>query len=324
MRINRKIMLCATVICCLLAFTGIVFASDQYPSKTIRIIVPYAAGGGTDTFGRNIAANLKSQLGVDVIVSNVVGGSGAIGRAEAAKAKADGYTMLMDDKAFISALHMGVGKITYKDMDPVCRLDEVAFALVVNAKSNIKTLKEYLEYAKNNPGAVTIGVSGIGGMAHLNAEAIKLYGNVKLTVVPFEGGAMSRTALAGGHVASIVAQLGEIDSFVKAGDFKILALTSESREKAFPDVPTFKESGVDFSLSQWRGIWVPKGTPVEVVTFLEKAIKKAMDSESFQDLSKKNFTTAKYLNHNGLAKELVKTDGDLKKVVDAAGLNPKK
>ncbi|MGE5592606.1 MAG: Bug family tripartite tricarboxylate transporter substrate binding protein [Betaproteobacteria bacterium] len=297
-----------------------VLAQGQFPSKPIRIIVPYAAGGGTDIVARRLAQDLEKILGVNVIVANVVGGSGAIGRAEAAKAPADGYTLFMDDKAFLSSYYMGVSTVGWRDMQPVCRLDGASFVLVVSSKSPFKTVSDLIDYAKKNPGVVTIAVSGIGGVSHLNAEAIKIAGNVNVVIVPFEGGAMTRTAVAGGHVTATIAQVAEIYSFVQAGDFRILAVSDDQRNPGIPDVPTFRESGVDFSLDQWRGIYAPKGTPATVVEKLENAFREAMETDGFKQLCAQNFTRPMYLNHKEFAAELEKTDAVLKDIVTKAGL----
>ncbi|MCR4401571.1 MAG: tripartite tricarboxylate transporter substrate binding protein [Firmicutes bacterium] len=296
------------------------FAQGQFPTKPIRIIVPYAAGGGTDLVARRLAQDLEKILGVNVVVANVVGGSGAIGRAEAAKAPADGYTLFMDDKAFLSSYHMGVSTVNWRDMEPVCRLDGASFVLVVSSKSQFKTINDLIDYAKKNPGVVTIAVSGIGGVSHLNAEAIKIAGNVNIVIVPFEGGAMTRTAVAGGHVTATVAQIAEIYSFVKAGDFRILAVSDDKRNPGIPDVPTFRESGVNFSLDQWRGIYAPKGTPTAIIERLEKAFQQAMETEGFKGLCAQNFTRPLYLDHKAFAAELENTDAILKDIVTKAGL----
>ncbi|MFZ2781801.1 MAG: tripartite tricarboxylate transporter substrate binding protein [Rectinemataceae bacterium] len=316
MRKNLTILL--LLVACVLGNS--VFAQSQFPSQPIRLIVPYAAGGGTDIVARTLAQNLEKIVGVNVLVSNVVGSSGAIGRDSASKASADGYTLFMDDKAFLSSYYMGIGSVNWRDMQPVCRLDGASFVLVVSAKSPFKTVKEFIDYSKQNPGVVTIAVSGIGGISHLNVEAIKIASNAKLIIVPFEGGAMTRTAVAGGHVTATVAQISEIYSFVQAGDFRILAVSDEERNPGLPEVPTFRESGVDFSLDQWRGIYAPKGTPTAVVEKLENAFRAAMESKSFKDLCEKSFTRPLYLDHKQFAAELEKTDVVLKNIVTQAGL----
>ncbi len=306
------------MVMCILGYSA--FAQSQFPTQPVRLIVPYAAGGGTDIVARTLAQSLEKILGVNVLVSNVVGSSGAIGRDSASKASADGYTLFMDDKAFLSSYYMGIGSVTWRDMQPVCRLDGASFVLVVNSKSPFKTVKEFLDYAKQNPGVVTIAVSGIGGISHLNVEAIKIASGAKIVIVPFEGGAMTRTAVAGGHITATVAQISEIYSFVQAGDFRILAVSDDERNPGIPAVPTFRESGVDFSLDQWRGIYAPKNTPTVVVEKLQNAFRAAMETKSFKDLCEKSFTRPLYLDHKQFTAELGKTDVALKDIVTQAGL----
>jgi len=315
---KRNLAMLFLIVVCI--FGSSVFAQSQYPAQPVRLIVPYAAGGGTDIVARTLAQSLEKILGVNVLVSNIVGSSGAIGRDSASKASADGYTLFMDDKAFMSSYYMGIGSVTWRDMQPICRLDGASFVLVVNSKSPFKTVKEFLDYAKQNPGVVTIAVSGIGGISHMNVEAIKYASGAKIVIVPFDGGAMTRTAVAGGHITATVAQISEIYSFVQAGDFRILAVSDAERNPGIPSVPTFRESGVDFSLDQWRGIYAPKGTPAAVVEKLETAFRAAMETKAFTDLCEKSYTRALYLDHKQFAAELERTDAVLKEIVTQSGL----
>lgn len=300
------------------------FAASQkepkFPTKTITIVNPYSAGGGADMVARQLAKELEPILGVNVIVVNKVGGSGAIGTNEVSKAKPDGYTLLINDKALVSSYYLGVSQISVNDLDPVCRLDAASQALTVNKDSPYSTLDEFLAAAKSEPGKLTVGVSGIGGMSHLLAENIKIASGINLKVVGFDGGAPSRTALMGGHVSSITAQLGEVKSLVDAGNLKLLAIADKKRNSVFPDVPTFTEKGIDVELNQWRAIWAPKGTPKTATEILAAAFKKAMDSEGFKKLMKDTVTQNLFAGPDELKSELSKQDAYLKKLVTDSGL----
>ena len=291
-----------------------------FPSKTITIVNPYSAGGGADMVSRQLAKELEPILGVSVVVVNKTGGSGAVGTSEVSKAKADGYTLLINDKALVSSYYLGVSQISVNDLDPVCRLDAASQALIVNKDSPYATLEEFLAAAKQDPGKLTVGVSGIGGMSHLLAENIKIAAGINLKVVGFDGGAPSRTALMGGHVSAITAQLGEVKSLVDAGNLKLLGIADMKRNPVFPNVPTFAEKGINFELNQWRAIWAPKGTPSNITEALAAGFKKAMDSEGFKKLMADTVTQNLFIGPVELKAELDKQDAYLKKLVTESGL----
>ncbi|MEA4848014.1 MAG: tripartite tricarboxylate transporter substrate binding protein [Clostridiaceae bacterium] len=292
----------------------------DYPTKNITLVNPWSAGGGTDVVARSLANELGKILGQTVIVVNKTGGSGAVGINEVKNAAPDGYTLLINDKSFVSSYFMGVTDIKYDELDTVCRLDAASQGIVVNSKSPWKTPQEFIEAAKANPGKMTIGVSGIGGMAHLLAENFKLTAGIDVKMVSYEGAGPSRAALAGGHVDAISAQLGEVNSFIESGDLRLLAIGDTERHPSFPDVPTFMESGVDFDLNQWRAIWVPKGTPRPVIDKLSAAVKQAMETESMKKLLADTFTQNMYIGPDELKAELDRQDEVLGELVNDAGL----
>jgi len=307
----------------LLAFLVVSLSSASaadFPQKSIVLINPWSPGGGTDVVARMLAKELQPILGVSVVVVNKVGGSGAVGINEASKAAPDGYTLFINDKSFVSSHYMGVTKIRWDDMQPVCRLDAASHAIVIHKDAPWKSPQEFVADAKKRPGKIRIGVSGIGGMSHLNAENFKLASKIDVKMVSFEGSAQSRAALAGKHIDGMSAQLGEIKSFVDSGDFKILAVGDEKRHPVFPDAPTFKESGVDFTLNQWRAIWAPKGTPMEICQKIAGAVKKAMDTDDFKKLMANTMTQNLFLGPEELTAELKRQDQVLKKLVEDSGL----
>ena len=201
---------------------------------------------------RELARDLQPLTKQQIVVVNKTGGSGAIGTSEVAKAAPDGYTLLINDKALVSSYHLGVSQTKWTDLDAVVRLDAASQGLIVNADSPYKSIDDFIAAAKAEPGKLTIGVSGTGGMSHLLAENIKIAAGIDLKVVAFDGGAQSRTALAGGHVHSITAQLGEVRSLVDGGKLRILAFADVARNSVYPNVPTFREKGIPFELNQWR------------------------------------------------------------------------
>ena len=294
--------------------------TPDYPQKAVTVINPYSAGGGTDLAIRTLASLCEPFLGQPLRVINKPGGSGAIGSAEAMHSKPDGYTLLVNDKALISSYYLGVGQTKWAEMESVCRLDIASQVILVHASSPYKNAKEFIAAIKAAPNTLTIGVSGIGGMSHLLAEAFIAASGAPIKIVGFDGGATNKAAVTGQQVTASALQLAEAYPLVKSGDLRILGLAEEARNPYFPDIPTFKEQGIDCVLNQYRGIWAPKGTPKEIVAKLATVFKQAMETEKFQQFMKDSFTVDGHLAPEEFVKELQKEDEVLKGLVKAAGL----
>ena len=243
--------------------------------------MPYAAGGATDLVFRALAAATSKYLGKAVVVVNKPGGGGAIGVTEAMQARPDGYTLLTAITPLTILPHQVKTAFTYRSFEPVINVVQDPAMLQVRADSPWKTLREFLDYARKNPGMITVGNSGAGGGVHLIALAFEKAAGVKLNHIPFAGGGPSVTALLGGHVHAVSVSPPEGIAHVKAGRLRIIALFSEKRMEAFPDVPTVREQGVPFTMGQWRGLAAPKGTPPDVVRKLHDAFKKGMEDPAF-------------------------------------------
>ncbi len=255
--------------------------AQQFPTKEVSIIIPYAAGGATDLVFRALAATTSKYLGQAVVVVNKPGGGGAVGFTDAAQARPDGYTLVTAITPVTILPHQVKTAFTYRSFEPVINvvLDPAMFQ--VRADAPWKTLQEFLDYAKRNPGMITVGNSGAGGGVHLIALAFEKAAGVKFNHIPFAGGGPSVTALLGGHVHAVSVSPPEGIAHVKAGKLRIIALFSEKRMPDFPNVPTVREQGVDFGMSQWRGLAAPKGTPAPVIKTLHDAFKKGMDDPIF-------------------------------------------
>ena len=253
----------------------------EFPTKEVQIIVPYAAGGATDLVFRALAAATSKYLGKAVVVVNKPGGGGAIGVTEAMQARPDGYTLLTAITPLTILPHQVKTAFTYRSFEPVINVVQDPAMFQVRADSPWKTLREFLDYARKNPGMITVGNSGAGGGVHLIALAFEKAAGVKLNHIPFAGGGPSVTALLGGHIHAVSVSPPEGIAHVKAGKLRIIALFSETRMGAFPDVPTVREQGVPFTMGQWRGLAAPKGTPPDVVRKLHDAFKKGMEDPAF-------------------------------------------
>jgi tripartite-type tricarboxylate transporter receptor subunit TctC len=254
---------------------------QQFPTKEVSIIIPYAPGGATDLVFRALAASTQKHLGKAVVVINKAGGGGTVGVVEAQRAKPDGYTLVTAITPLTILPHQVKTTFTYRDFEPIINVVQDPVMFQVQAQAPWKTLQEFLDYAKKNPGVITVGNSGAGGGVHLIALAFEKAAGVKFNHIPFAGGGPSVTALLGGHINAVSVSPPEGIPQVKAGKLRIMALFSEKRMSDFPDVATVREQGVDFALGQWRGLAAPKGTPPEAIRILHDAFKKGMEDPAF-------------------------------------------
>jgi len=276
MKSTLRIMFLAMV--CGLAGPG---AAQQFPTKEVQIIIPYAPGGATDLVFRALAASSQKYLGRAAVVVNRAGGGGAVGFTEAAQATSDGYTLVSVITPVTILPHQVKTAFTYQSFEPIINVVQDPAMLQVRAEAPWKTLNEFLDYARKNPGMITVGNSGAGGGVHLIALAFEKTAGVRFNHIPFAGGGPSVTALLGGHVHAVSVSPPEGIAHVKAGKLRIIALFSEQRMADFPDVPTVREQGVNFTMGQWRGLAAPKGTPPEVIRILHDAFKKGMEDPGF-------------------------------------------
>jgi tripartite-type tricarboxylate transporter receptor subunit TctC len=253
----------------------------EFPTKEVQILIPYAPGGATDLVFRALAASTSKYLGKAVVVVNKAGGGGAVGFTEAAQSRPDGYTLVTAITPLTILPHQVKTAFTYKDFEPIINVVEDPAMFQVRADSPWKTLSEFLDYARKNPGMITVGNSGAGGGVHLIALAFEKTAGVKFNHIPFGGGGPSVTALLGGHIHAVSVSPPEGIAHVKAGKLRIIALFSAKRMEAFPDVPTVREQGVNFVMGQWRGLAAPKGTPPDVIKKLHDAFKQGMEDPAF-------------------------------------------
>jgi tripartite-type tricarboxylate transporter receptor subunit TctC len=253
----------------------------EFPTKEVQILIPYAPGGATDLVFRALAASTSKYLGKAVVVVNKAGGGGAVGFTEAAQSRPDGYTLVTAITPLTILPHQVKTAFTYKDFEPIINVVEDPAMFQVRADSPWKTLQEFLDYAKKNPGMITVGNSGAGGGVHLIALAFEKAAGVKFNHIPFAGGGPSVTALLGGHIHAVSVSPPEGIAHVKAGKLRIIALFSAKRMEAFPNVPTVREQGVQFVMGQWRGLAAPKGTPPDVIKKLHDAFKQGMEDPAF-------------------------------------------
>jgi tripartite-type tricarboxylate transporter receptor subunit TctC len=262
--------------------------AQTYPSKPIRIVVPFAAGGPSDITARTIAPRLTELLGPPILVDNRGGANGVIGAEAAIKAPPDGYTLLMSTSSITSINMVTYGDKppydTLRDLQPLSPVMFTTSLIVLHPSMPAKTLKEFVALAKARPNQITFGSAGMGGTLHFGLEMLMREGNVKITHVPFKGAGPAVTDLIGGQINGMFVDLPVISPYVKSGKVRALAVTSRERSQYFPDVPTTKEAGYPgVEMTNCYGLLVPAKTPKEIVAKLHDAIVKTVATQSVRE-----------------------------------------
>ncbi len=320
MKLSTKAVSLLVVVALLVTGSIGAFAAPKFPSKPVTLLVPWAAGGGTDTVARTLVRDADKFLGVGVNVVNQTGGSGAVGHVAGATTRPDGYTVTMVTFELLTIPVMGLAPVKYTDFKPLMRLNSDAAAITVKADAPWKNLAEFLADARANPKKINVGVSGLGGVWHLAAGLLEDEANVSLNIVPHEGAAPAITNLLGGHIDAVAVSPAEVAPHVKSGALRILGIMSEARDPNFPNVPTLKEQGLNLVFGTWRGLAVPKATPDEVVATLSSAFKKMFDEPAFKEaLAKGGFGVA-YLDGKDFTAYLAQQSRVVERVMKKLGL----
>jgi tripartite-type tricarboxylate transporter receptor subunit TctC len=259
-----------------------------YPEKTIRIVVPFAPGGGTDVIARTLAQEMAKNLGATIIIENKPGAGTLIGTQSVAGSEADGYTLLM--ATFANAVNPSLyAKLPYdphRDFAAVALIARSFNIVVVNAASPIRSISDLIAAAKADPDKLSYGTYGTGTSAHLAGELFKAMAGVNLTTVPYKGAAPAITDLLGGRIQVMFTTVASAAPLIAGGQLRALAVTSAERSPAFPDIPTVSEAGVSgYSAESWYGLYAPAGTPVAIIDRLNKSSAAAVQSEAFKKLA---------------------------------------
>ncbi|WP_410087706.1 Bug family tripartite tricarboxylate transporter substrate binding protein [Variovorax sp. N23] len=261
-------------------------AADAYPTKPITMVVPFPPGGPTDLVARVLAQKLGEQMGQSVLVDNRGGANGNIGAQAVVKAPADGYTLLYNTSSITlsPALYRNVPYDVQKDLAPVALVAVVPLALVVHPSVPANTVKEFVAYAKANPGKLSYGSAGNGNVTHLGAFQFVQANGLEATHVPYKGSAPADVDLVGNQIQFMTDTVNSVMGFVRDKRMKMLAVTTAKRMSLFPDVPTLTESGMPgFEVGAWQGVMVPAGTPPAVVERLNTEIQKALKSSDVRE-----------------------------------------
>ncbi|MEI9803116.1 MAG: tripartite tricarboxylate transporter substrate binding protein [Pseudolabrys sp.] len=286
---------CLALVCALTASIGAA-AADEYPSHPIRLIVPYAAGGGADSVARIVAKRVSENVGQPILIENRGGAGSIIGTELVKKSDPDGYTLLVGQSGPISinpAVYKSLPYDSIKDFTPVSMTTAYPYIMVVNPKLGVKTLQEFVAVAKSKPGELNYGTTGVGAANHLVAELFDSKAGVKMTHIPYRGTALAVTDLLAGQVQVVFADPITALPHMNAGTLLALGVTSKDRSSVAPEVPTISESGYPgFDAIAWHGILAPAGTPPAIVAKLNAEIVKALrDPETKSLLEKQAMAT---------------------------------
>ena len=248
--------------------------AQAYPSRTVRIVVGFPAGGATDIQARLMGEWLTERLGQQFIVENKPGASGNIGTETVAKSPADGYTLLqvVTPHAINAALYSNLSFDFMRDIAPVICAARLAYVVVVNPSVPVATLPEFITYAKANPGKINYGSAGLGTPQNIACELFKMMAGVNLVHVPYKGGAPAVADLIAGHVQVVFAPISESIQQIKAGKLRPLAVTTAARLDVLPDVPPIADFVPGYEASGFAGIGVPKNTPAEIINMLNREL----------------------------------------------------
>jgi tripartite-type tricarboxylate transporter receptor subunit TctC len=263
------------------------WSQPAYPSRTIKMIVPYPAGGTTDFLGRLVADQLKTGLGAVVVVENKPGAGTTLGAEQVARSEPDGYTLLMATSTTLAINRTLYRKLPYdpvKDFTPIALLAGVPFALIINPTLPARTLTEFIAYAKSKPGDLAYGSAGNGSPQHLGAEMLKTAAGIDIRHVPYRGSVPAMLDVIAGHIPFMIVDLQPALQQIREGKVRVLGVTTPKRVAAAPDIPTLSEAGLlGFELVAWQGVVAPAGLPRGIVDQLAGQIAKLVADPATRD-----------------------------------------
>jgi tripartite-type tricarboxylate transporter receptor subunit TctC len=260
-------------------------SAQTYPTRAVRVIIPFPPGGTLDTLGRALAQKLSDQMGQSFVVENRPGGNGTIGGDAVAKAAPDGYTLLFNASTFVTA-PMTMKQVPYaieKDFVPIALVAKAPLSVAVRKDLPVGDIRSFIAYAKANGDKTTMAVGSIGSAGHLATELLKRAGGIAYTVVPYKGTAPAFQDLLGGRIDGFIDPILGSLNYHKAGQLRVIAVTSNVRTPNLPDVPTVAETIPGFEFYSWYGLWGPRGLPNDVRARLNAEVNKALASPDIRE-----------------------------------------
>jgi tripartite-type tricarboxylate transporter receptor subunit TctC len=270
--------------------------AQDYPSRLVRLVVPQAAGGATDTFARAIGQKLSERWGQPVVVENRAGAGGVVGTDHVAKSEPDGYTLLVTyegSQAINQSLYEKLSFDSVKDFQPIATIAVTPFLLIVGPNAQTKTLQEFVTFARANPDKLTYGSAGNGSVNHLLGEMLKVEANIRVVHVPYKGAPQAISDVIGGHVNAAFASVPSVISSVQQGTVRALAVSSARRVAIAPDIPTIAESGIEkFDVNPWWGLLGPAGLSPAITQKINRDVAEILKTPEMQELLAKQGAAA--------------------------------
>jgi len=282
---RQRFLLCAAAAALLGLGTGA--RAESWPARPITMVIPFPPGGTLDVVGRLLAQKLGQQLGQTVIVDNRAGGAGTIGASAVARAPGDGYTLLFSASTF-TITPMTQKTAVYdvvKDFAPVALVAKAPLAIAVNKNLPFNDVKGLLTYARAHPGKLTFAIGSTGSAGHLSTEMLRRAGQLEYLIVPYKGSAPAYQDLIGGSIDAFIDPILGSASFAKAGQLKVLAVTSKNRVPSQPDLPTVGETVPGYEFYSWYGLWGPASLPKEIAVRLNAEVNKALGTDMREQLT---------------------------------------
>ena len=288
-----------------------------YPHKPIELIVPFAAGGGTDVLARALAEQARKHLPQNLVVINRAGASGGVGWGELINSKPDGYKLAIITVEITMIPHMGVVKFMPDDVLPIARLNADPATIAVRADSPYQTIEDFLAAARKAPGALRVGNAGPGSLGHLAAAALEDKAQAQFNHAPYRGANPAVLDLLGGHIEAVAVTPVEVATYVAAGKIRPLAVMADKRIGAgWEQVPTLKERQIDLSIGGWRGLAAPKGTPAEVVDALRAAMARTLQEPTLRETMAKQNMGEGYLDAPEFKALIARDSAFFKQLID--------
>lgn len=310
------------IFCALMLMVGFGLSASwaaDYPSKPITLLIPFGAGGSTDILGRALAKDTEPYMGVPIVPINKTGAAGGIMYSALKNSKPDGYTIGWASLSVNTCTNIGNVPFDYTAFIHVCRIGYTGMPIAVRADAPWKTVAEFVDYAKKNPGKIKIGNAGTGSGTHLTAVLVEKALGIKVIHVPL--GAQRRIpSLLGGEVQAICVPLPEAAPQVIAGNARFLMMTTAKREPMFPNVPTLKELGYDVVIELYNSVALPKGTPESIVAKVRDSFHKGFQGADFVKMAKENGFNISYMEGKEFADYLAMQDKKVAEAMKAGGL----
>lgn len=297
-------------------------AAQAYPSRPVKVIIPFPPGGTLDAVGRQLAQKLGEQMGQPFVVENRAGGNGTIGAHVVAQAPADGYTLLFNASTFTTA-PMTMKSVPYgvvKDFTPVSLVAKAPLSIAINKNLPITDVKSLIAHAKANPGKMTFAVGSIGSAGHLSTELLKRAGGIEYTVVPYKGTAPAFQDLIGGQIDGFIDPILGSLQYHKSGLLRVVAITGDKRVPNLPDVPTVAETIPGYEFYSWYGLWGPAKLPADITQKLNAETNKALASDMREKLLQQGLVLtpgtpedfAKFQSSDMARSQKIITDGNIR------------